>query len=84
MKFSYQAPTDLKVLLITSNAPLYSTIVYWFFRKVKFMNNKWQQETVNTERFNKTDLLRDSSRYIQLVLANFMGTGSKLSRRAFS
>ena len=23
------------------------------------MNNKWQQETVNTERFNKTDLLRD-------------------------
>ena len=42
------------------------------------MNSKGQQETVNTERFNKTDLLRDSSLYIQLVLANFIGTESKL------
>ena len=37
------------------------------------MNNKWQQETVNTERFNKTDLLRDSSWYIQLVRGSSTG-----------
>ena len=40
IQFSYQDLTYLKVLLITSNAPLFSTIVYWFFRKVKWMNNK--------------------------------------------
>ena len=40
VNFFYQVPPDLKVLLITSNTPLYSTIVYWFFRKVKLLNNK--------------------------------------------
>ena len=40
IKLSYQVPTDLKVLLITSNAPFYSTVVNWFFKKVKFMNNE--------------------------------------------
>ena len=40
IQFSYQVPTYLKFLLITSNAPLYSIIVYWFLRKVKFRNNK--------------------------------------------